>query len=90
MSFEGKDDTVPALKFQVIDQGDGIPEDSLEMIFDKFVQSSNKNNHQGTGLGLAISREIIRAHKGEIWAEKVSGSGASLNFIIPLQGSPKY
>lgn len=72
-----------AIKFEVRDEGNGIPEDSLEEIFEKFAQSSVKNKHEGTGLGLAISREIIKAHKGKIWAENIPGSGANLTFIIP-------
>lgn len=69
----------------VRDQGAGIPENELEHIFDKFVQSSkNKAGAGGTGLGLPICREIITAHKGRIWAENNPDIGANMSFEIPL------
>jgi len=69
----------------VRDQGAGIPENELENVFDKFVQSSKtKNGAGGTGLGLAICRDIIAAHKGRIWAENNPDKGANLSFEIPL------
>jgi signal transduction histidine kinase len=69
----------------VRDQGVGIPENELENIFDKFVQSSkNKASAGGTGLGLSICREIIAAHKGRIWAENNPERGANISFEIPL------
>jgi signal transduction histidine kinase len=69
----------------VRDQGEGIPENELRNIFDKFFQSSRtKASVGGTGLGLPICREIIAAHKGRIWAENNPDIGANLSFEIPL------
>jgi len=69
----------------VRDQGAGIPENELENIFDKFIQSGkNKAGAGGTGLGLSICREIIDAHKGRIWAENNPDIGANVSFEIPL------
>jgi len=74
----------PGLTVTVRDQGVGIPEDELELIFDKFEQSSKtKNGAGGTGLGLAISREIIKAHGGVVKAENNVDQGAALTFTIP-------
>ena len=76
---------VNSIVVSVRDQGAGIPENELENIFDKFVQSSkNKTKAGGTGLGLAICREIIAAHKGRIWAENNPDRGANFSFEIPL------
>lgn len=81
---------LPALQVSVCDEGSGIPEDELESIFDKFIQSSkNIGNSGGTGLGLPISREIVRHHGGEIWAENREGRGACFTFWIPLQQQQK-
>jgi len=67
------------------DQGAGVPENELENIFDKFVQSSKNNTSSGgTGLGLPICREIISAHKGRIWAENNPDLGANVLFEIPF------
>ena len=77
--------TVPALAVMVQDEGVGIPDDELESVFDKFVQSSKtKTGAGGTGLGLAICREIIKAHGGTIWAENRPAGGASFTFLLPL------
>jgi len=74
-----------AVKVSVSDRGPGIPEDELEAVFDKFVQSSKtKTGAGGTGLGLAICHEIICAHKGRIWAENKPEGGAMFSFEIPL------
>ena len=70
------------------DRGPGIPEDEIESIFDKFIQSSTTGNTSGgTGLGLAICREIIDAHEGHIWARNRPGEGAVFSFEIPLDPS---
>ena len=75
---------VPTALVAVIDQGVGIPEDELETVFDKFVQSSKtKTNAGGTGLGLAICKEIIKAHNGKIWAENNPEGGATFSFMLP-------
>ncbi len=76
----------------VRDQGIGIPEDELDAIFDKFVQSSHTNSGAGgTGLGLAVCHEIIAAHGGRIWADNGLEGGAVFTFTIPLvNSSPHY
>ncbi len=67
----------------VADEGIGIPEEELETVFDKFVQSSKHTSGAGgTGLGLAICREIVHAHGGRIWAENRAQGGASLTFEL--------
>jgi PAS domain S-box-containing protein len=69
----------------VHDQGPGIPEDELEKVFDKFVQSSTtKTGAGGTGLGLSICREILTAHQGRIWATNHPHGGAAFLFELPL------
>ncbi len=76
---------IPGLLCSIQDEGIGIPEDELDSIFDKFIQSSKtKSKSGGTGLGLAISQEIIKAHHGKIWAENSVQGGATFRFAIPL------
>lgn len=77
---------IPALCFKIQDHGIGIPDDELEMVFDKFIQSSKTNTGAGgTGLGLAICKQIIDAHDGNIWAESTDDGGATFCFSIPLE-----
>lgn len=79
----------PALCMSVRDQGVGIPENELESIFDKFVQSSKtKTGAGGTGLGLAITREIVTLHGGSIRAGNHSEGGAVFSVLVPRRAAP--
>lgn len=74
------------LSMSVTDQGDGIPENELELVFDKFAQSSKtKSNSGGTGLGLSICREIADTHRGQIHARNTVEGGACFTLCIPRQ-----
>ena len=78
-----------AVGCRITDEGPGVPEDELEAVFDKFIQSSKtKTGAGGTGLGLAICRAIIEAHGGKIWAENAKPKGAVFSFIIPRHIAP--
>lgn len=78
--------SIPALTFSIIDQGIGIPENELDSVFDKFVQSSKtKSGAGGTGLGLAISKEIIESHGGQIKAKNRNRGGAKFIVTLPRQ-----
>ncbi len=86
VGFRASDSTkVSGITVAIKDQGIGIPDDELELVFDKFAQSSKtKTGAGGTGLGLAICVEIAKAHKGKIWAENRSGEdGAVFKFSLP-------
>lgn len=71
--------------FQVRDQGQGIPTDKLESIFERFqqVDSSDSRRKGGTGLGLTICRKIVEQHQGRIWAESTLGQGSTFSFTVP-------
>lgn len=66
----------------VEDNGDGIPEDYLDRIFEKFEQVTGQRRG-GTGLGLTITKYFIEAHLGKIWVESEVGKGSQFFFIIP-------
>ncbi len=74
-------------RIEVHDQGRGIPEDKLEVIFERFqqVDASDSRAMGGTGLGLAICRSIVQQHGGRIWAESAPGRGASFFFTLPTK-----
>jgi PAS domain S-box-containing protein len=71
--------------FEVSDQGQGIPADQLERIFERFhqVDSSDRRQAGGTGLGLAISRHIAEQHGGRAWAESELGVGSRVYLDLP-------
>ena len=87
MAVEGENGSfsdVPSIHFRIEDEGIGIPDEELEQVFDKFIQSSKTNTGAGgTGLGLAICQQIIDAHNGTIWAESAESGGAVFSFTIP-------
>ncbi|MGL6127978.1 sodium:proline symporter [Chryseobacterium artocarpi] len=72
------------LVVSIFNTGKHIPEEDLEMIFDKFYQSKNQNilKPTGSGLGLAISKKIVQAHYGNIKAEN-SGLGVTFTITLP-------
>lgn len=74
------------LKLSIRDQGIGIPEDELDIIFEKFVQSRlTKSGAGGTGLGLSICKQIIKDHQGKIWVENNPESGTTFHFTLPVK-----
>lgn len=74
------------LTFIISDQGIGLPEDEVDSIFNKFIQSSKTNTGAGgTGLGLAICKEIINGHGGTISAMNNPDGGAIFKFVIPMR-----
>ena len=77
--------------FQVRDQGQGIPTDKLESIFERFqqVDSSDSRKKGGTGLGLAICRKILEQHDGRIWVESTLGKGSTFSFTVPALGNER-
>jgi signal transduction histidine kinase len=75
----------------VQDDGPGIPEDQLPLVFERFyrVEPSRSRDDGGTGIGLAIARSIVEAHGGRIWAESADGHGSTFRFVLPVaEGAP--
>lgn len=72
-----------SILFCVHDTGEGIPDDKLEAVFDRFVQLT-KNDRRGVGLGLYISKCIVQGHAGRIWAENTAGKGSTFCFTLPV------
>jgi NtrC-family two-component system sensor histidine kinase KinB len=75
-----------SVRFEVADQGAGIPREYRERIFEKFFRIPGTKG-EGIGLGLYISREIVRAHGGEMGVEGDPGRGARFWFTLPVPGA---
>jgi signal transduction histidine kinase len=73
-------------QISVSDTGEGISEDELAIVFDKYKQTKTgkKSERKSTGLGLAISKLIIEAHGGNIWVESMIGKGSTFYFTVPI------
>ena len=73
----------------VADNGNGIPADKLEAIFEPFVQVGRDFNsgQSGTGLGLAISRDLARRMDGDLTVESTPGEGSVFSLTLPRETS---
>ena len=71
---------------EVSDSGLGIPEESMDHIYERFyrVDKSHSREIGGTGLGLAITRSAVLMHRGTIKAVSVVGEGTTFSVKIPL------
>lgn len=75
------------IQLSVSDTGEGIPEEHLSQLFERFyrVDPSRSQQTGGMGIGLAITKSIVEAHGGTITAESVIGKGSKFTICIPLQ-----
>jgi signal transduction histidine kinase len=81
--FVGLKQVGQSLIVSFMDNGPGIPADSLPLIFERFYRVRSENA-TGTGLGLYICRQIIEAHRGKIWAESNPGQGTTFFIELPI------
>jgi len=72
------------LQFTIRDTGIGIPEDKLELLFEKFTQVDAKTTRRfgGTGLGLAISKQLVEMMHGTIGVDSVYKKGSEFWFTV--------
>ncbi len=73
---------------KVVDEGQGIRDEELPMLFERFYQGNGDRQAKGSGLGLYLSRQIVEAHGGKIWAEQRSPQGAMFAFRLTAEISP--
>jgi signal transduction histidine kinase len=74
--------SVNSLIISVRDNGNGIPQNIVDKIFQPFF--TTKPTGQGTGLGLSLSYDIVKAHGGEITVESQEGKGTIFSVVIPV------
>jgi len=79
------------VRVQVVDTGQGIDEDHLDRIFDRFyrVDEDRSRESGGTGLGLSIVKQIVQAHGEEIHVESTKGRGTRFWFELPYVPEPE-
>lgn len=73
------------VKIIVEDNGPGMPEEKLDIIFDEFsqLQPTGTRREGGAGLGLALAKQIAKTQGGDILAESVLGKGSAFTVILP-------
>jgi PAS domain S-box-containing protein len=81
----------PNIRFEVEDNGCGIPEHFQPLIFEKFAQadSSTARRFEGTGLGLSITKELVEAMGGQIGFESHLERGTTFFFELPRPAQPQ-
>ena len=96
--IDGNNEEDKKLLIKVIDNGNGISQQDIDHIFDRFFKGGRKKKGEsstGSGLGLAITREIVQAHRGEIGVDSEPQKGTAFYFTLPLfdigkQGGSAY
>lgn len=74
----------PSVMIGVRDTGCGMSKEDLGKLFQKFVQLESAGPREGVGLGLCIVAELVKMHRGKIWAESEPGKGATFYFTLPM------
>jgi two-component system, OmpR family, sensor histidine kinase CpxA len=75
----------PLALLSVRDHGPGVPEESLQAIFQPFFRiNSEAEAIGGNGLGLAIASEAVRLHKGKIYAANLVPTGLEVTIQLPI------
>jgi signal transduction histidine kinase len=74
------------------DNGSGIAEDQLKLIFDRFYRVDHARNSEsgGSGIGLSIVKKIIEKHKGHIEATSVLGKWTKMTLFLPVVANPAH
>ena len=85
----GARQTPGAVEFFVRDEGEGIPADKKERIFERFfrVDEGRTRDRGGTGLGLSIVKHLVQLHGGEVRAESEPGMGTKIVFSLSAKHS---
>ena len=75
---------------RVTDNGEGIPEQHIPRIFERFyrIDKSGSRKEGGSGLGLSIVKHIIEAHNEKIYVESVIGVGSEFSFTLEKAKKP--
>ncbi|MCX7923177.1 MAG: PAS domain-containing sensor histidine kinase [Clostridia bacterium] len=83
VSIFDKDDRIV---ISVKDTGTGIPQDKLDLIFERFrqVNSSLTRDNEGSGIGLSLVKSLVEMHGGKIWVESQYGSGSEFFIELPV------
>jgi two-component system phosphate regulon sensor histidine kinase PhoR len=82
-------DRVPVVWFAVRDRGEGIPEEHLPRLTERFyrVDTARSRELGGTGLGLAIAKHVLNRHRGDMTIDSTVGEGSTFAVYLPAAKS---
>jgi signal transduction histidine kinase/DNA-binding response OmpR family regulator len=69
------------MEIKIKDSGEGIPEQDMELVFDRFYQSPTIKSGEGMGVGLALTKELVELHRGNVYAKNNGGAEFVLSFL---------
>jgi two-component system, OmpR family, sensor histidine kinase ResE len=72
----------------VVDTGEGIPEEDLPFLFERFYKadkSRKRDKASGTGLGLSIVKHLVKAHDGDVTVRSKLGEGTTFSVQLPVK-----
>ncbi|WP_447598076.1 ATP-binding protein [Nitrospira sp. Nam80] len=77
---------LPSVTLRVRDTGEGIPEEDIPHLFERFyrVENMRSRTYEGTGIGLALVHELIKLHGGSVRIESEIGKGTTVIVTVPL------
>lgn len=97
ITYTGKDKLVTVrqsckdgyVKIEVIDTGDGIPQENIPLIWDRYykVDKTHKRAAVGTGLGLSIVKKVLDMHEGKYGVESTVGEGSTFWFALKIDSN---
>ena len=78
-------DIGPEIQINIADNGEGIAQDDLPHVFERFYRSDKSRSRDtgGAGLGLAISKRLVETHGGRIWVAQPPDGGSVFSFTLP-------
>lgn len=69
---------------KVIDHGEGISEENIKLVFERFARAVTSTSVSGLGLGLYISKQIVELHNGTIEVDSIVGKGTTFTITLPI------
>ena len=85
----GKNGNADKLRVDIVDDGIGIPSESLPRIFERFYQVDNSATRKfgGTGMGLALVQRLVQAHGAAVEVESTPGKGTRFSLLWPVHAA---
>lgn len=72
------------MRITVHDEGDGIPPELRERVFEAFYRADEAHTSHGVGLGLTIAKQIVDLHRGAVWIEDSPSGGTAAHICLPI------